>query len=480
MSAGTVIGLLRFTMRDQEAFAEWTGDRNPMHVDVEAARRRFPGEPIAHGVHVVLRALDVLARTSDGSRSRPAGVDATFVRPVLLGEDVDVVVHADDVVRIELGGEPLAVVRLRDDPRHAPRGAGRSAARTGPDPEIAVTHGTVAPIAGGDGTGTLDAVRGWLGSDAVAELAAVSTVVGMHCPGERAVLAEISVDLDGSAAPASTGVAFELVRTVTTFNRVELALTGSALHGRAAAFVTPAAPEPQTSTLRSLVAPDRFAEDAPLVVGGSRGLGAVAARLLALGGAQVLVGYHRGEQEAAELIARIRGDGGRAEAVRVDVSDPGALVRELDVRGWEGQHVHFMATPRILRRHLGVLRPALLDELVSVYVEGFAGLVDALLARRPGRALRIGYPSSVAVDDPPADMLEYAVAKSAGERRALRLMCEHPELDVHVLRLPRIETEQTVSFARAPSVAAEAALLPLLEQVHARVEPARTQGAVRP
>ena len=480
MSTGAVIGTLRFTMRDQEAFAAWTGDRNPMHVDVEAARRRFPGEPIAHGVHVVLRALDVLARTSDGTRPRPAGLDATFVRPVLLDEEVDVVVHADDVVRVELAGEPLAVLRLRDSTRHAPRTQRRSEVRTGPGPALDVTHGTVDPIGGEDGTSILDAVRGWFGADAVAELAAVSTVVGMHCPGERAVLAEISVDLDGAAAPASPGVAFELVRTVATFNRVELALTGSTLHGRAAAFVTPEAPEPRTATLRALVAPDRFAGDHPLVVGASRGLGAVAARLLALGGAQVLVGYHRGEQEATELAARIRGHGGRAEAVQVDVSDPGALVRELDARGWEGQHVHFMATPRILRRHLGVLRPVLLDELASVYVDGFAALVEALVARRPGRALHVGYPSSVAVDEPPADMLEYALAKSAGERRALQLMHEHPELDVHVLRLPRIETEQTVSFARAPSVAAEAALLPLLEQVHARVERARTRGAVRP
>jgi NAD(P)-dependent dehydrogenase (short-subunit alcohol dehydrogenase family) len=334
--------------------------------------------------------------------------------------------------------------------------------------------------------GTLDALRGWLGADTVAQLAAVSTVVGMHCPGERAVLAEVSVDLDGAAAPTSpgvagvAGVAFELVRTVASFHRVELAVTAQTLHGRAAAFVTPEVVEPETATLRPLLGADRFTGDRPLVVGGSRGLGAVAARLLALGGAEVLVGYHRGAQDAAELVARIRSDGGRAEAVRVDVRDPEAIVRELDARGWDGQHVHYMATPRILRRHLGVLRPALLDELASVYVEGFASLVEALLARGPGRTLRVGYPSSVAVDDPPADMLEYALAKSAGERRALQLMQAHPELDVHVLRLPRIETEQTVSFARAPSVAAEVAILPFLEQVHWSSTSARTEHTVQP
>jgi acyl dehydratase/NAD(P)-dependent dehydrogenase (short-subunit alcohol dehydrogenase family) len=497
MSGPRVLGTLRFEMRDQQAFAAWSGDHNPMHMDARAALRRFPGEPIVHGIHVALRALELYATAGPGlpggmPPARPRGIDLTFVRPVLLDEDVSVVALDDDVMRVERHGEPLLVLRLRADLRHRSRVEHTEhEAADAPDrtpehaqhwtfAELAGQHGlvavaaSVAALESGPGP-SLEAVSAWLGPATLAELATVSTLVGMRCPGEQAVLAEVSVDLADppvAVLPATArGLGFTVLRTVPAFQRVELAVTGASLHGKVAAFVTPEAPTPGTDVLRSLVAPDRFAGDRPLVVGGSRGLGAVAARLLAMGGADVLIGFHRGSDEAAALVERIVADGGRASAVRIDVTDVAAAVRELDAHGWDGQHVHYMATPRILRRHLGVLRPELLDELTSVYADGFAALVTALLARRPGRPLHVGYPSSVAVDDPPADMLEYALAKSAGERQAQRLMDRSGLLDVHVLRLPRIETEQTVSFARAQSAPAEAVLLAFLTQVHALVPP---------
>lgn len=61
-----------------------------------------------------------------------------------------------------------------------------------------------------------------------------------------------------------------------------------------------------------------------LVTGASRGIGAATAGLLAARGAAVAVNY-AGSQEAAEaLVARIAEGGGRAVALRADVSDPAA------------------------------------------------------------------------------------------------------------------------------------------------------------
>lgn len=57
-----------------------------------------------------------------------------------------------------------------------------------------------------------------------------------------------------------------------------------------------------------------------LVTGGSRGLGAGAATGLAKAGASVVVNYSSSPQRAEEVVARIRSDGGRAGAIRADVS----------------------------------------------------------------------------------------------------------------------------------------------------------------
>ncbi|MEV8550057.1 SDR family oxidoreductase [Streptomyces glaucescens] len=65
-----------------------------------------------------------------------------------------------------------------------------------------------------------------------------------------------------------------------------------------------------------------------LVTGASRGIGAATARLLAARGARVAVNYHRSADRAREVVDSIRRVGGRAVAVRADVTDPGE-VRDL-------------------------------------------------------------------------------------------------------------------------------------------------------
>jgi len=61
-----------------------------------------------------------------------------------------------------------------------------------------------------------------------------------------------------------------------------------------------------------------------LVTGGSRGIGRAAALALAAAGAQVLVHYGRNAGEAASVVEQIRADGGRAEAIGADLSEPEA------------------------------------------------------------------------------------------------------------------------------------------------------------
>src|SRR5579862_7633954 len=82
------------------------------------------------------------------------------------------------------------------------------------------------------------------------------------------------------------------------------------------------------STRRSENLPEARAEFASLagrqalVTGGSRGIGAAVARELAAAGAQVVVGYRSGADEAQALAGEI---GGRA--IQADVADPEQAAR---------------------------------------------------------------------------------------------------------------------------------------------------------
>ena len=69
-----------------------------------------------------------------------------------------------------------------------------------------------------------------------------------------------------------------------------------------------------------------------LVTGASRGIGRSSALALAKAGAQVLVHYGRGKDEAEAVVKEIRGAGGRAEALSADLSradGPQALAKQV-------------------------------------------------------------------------------------------------------------------------------------------------------
>src|SRR5688572_29943320 len=69
----------------------------------------------------------------------------------------------------------------------------------------------------------------------------------------------------------------------------------------------------------------RFSDRVVIVTGASRGLGRAIAAGFAVEGAYVYVGYRTREPDAAETVEAIRGAGGQAEPLRLDVTDAAAI-----------------------------------------------------------------------------------------------------------------------------------------------------------
>ena len=95
------------TMDDVRAFADITGDDNPIHIDEDAGRESRFGRPVVHGVYVLGLASKVLGRDFPGPGSIAVSLSAKFLRPVPVGEEVTVEVKVAD--KIEAHGH----VRMR-------------------------------------------------------------------------------------------------------------------------------------------------------------------------------------------------------------------------------------------------------------------------------------------------------------------------------------------------------------------------------
>lgn len=475
MANSSSLGEKRFSGEDQSRFAALSGDHNPMHVDPVFARRTQFGRQVVHGIHTLLWGLD---RFFDAAQApRPSALKVRFAKPTFVGDVVRLAMAEarGDERRFEIiaSDVTVATVSLMFGPA--------SVARPILQSPLATTHSisprelTLADIDGQAGSISLAAkpigvadsfpvATRVLGGATISALLATSRLVGMECPGMHSIFAGLSVDVTQSDDAAQT-LRWRVSRVDPRFRKVDLDISGGGIVGRLETFLRmPPTKQLPMREICAMVAPDEFSGQCALIVGGSRGLGEVAAKVVAAGGGTPVITYTVGREEAAALAAEIGAAGRHCQVMPFDVRLPaGPQLAALRV---EPASFYYFAACSIFRRKSALYEPALMQEFTSFFVDGFYDLCSALRARQPGKLAGF-YPSTVAIDPPVRDLTEYALAKLAGEALCARLQSFLPDLEIIVDRLPRIQTDQTATLVPVVSASPLDVLLPIVRKVQA-------------
>jgi NAD(P)-dependent dehydrogenase (short-subunit alcohol dehydrogenase family) len=207
---------------------------------------------------------------------------------------------------------------------------------------------------------------------------------------------------------------------------------------------------------------NEFRNASALIVGGSRGLGELTAKLIAAGGGAVAITYAVGVMEAQDIQRQIREWGGVCELLHYDVAKPaGDQLRELR---FPPTSLYYFATPVIARRKIRLYTRSVLNDFLRIYVDGFYDLLQQLLPTS-GASLTAFYPSSVSLEERPAKMTEYAMAKAAGEILCADLARFNKGLRMVVERLPRMLTDQTATVFPQETAEPCAIMLPIIRRV---------------
>jgi NADP-dependent 3-hydroxy acid dehydrogenase YdfG len=297
-----------------------------------------------------------------------------------------------------------------------------------------------------------------LGEQLLADLAQTSTLVGMVCPGLNSIYNELLVYLLQPTGHHE-GVSYKVVRVDERYRRVNMDVVSEGFAGKIIASVRAAPVEPPNmEQIARHVSPGTFKDIRALIVGGSRGLGAITAKILASGGARVTITYAQGLKEAQALQTEIIAACGAETATicQLDVSTP--VASQLGDITCDFTHLYYFATPKIFVQKAEVFASELYARYSRFYVEAFHELCLAVMRDK----LSVLYPSSIAVEARPKGMTEYSMAKIAGELLCEDMSREINGLKIWVERLPRILTDQTATVAAADNRDALETLLPIV------------------
>jgi 3-oxoacyl-[acyl-carrier protein] reductase len=162
-----------------------------------------------------------------------------------------------------------------------------------------------------------------------------------------------------------------------------------------------------------------------VVTGGSSGIGAAAARMLAEEGARVVVGYHKGADRAHGLIAYLPGSGHRA--MRIVLEDSATMRQAADqVRAAFGRADILVNsagfTKPVPHGDLEALDDALLDRMLIANVRGPFAMIRAFapLLRESGDGVVVNV-SSIAGFTGSGSSIAYCGAKAALDNMTIAL-----------------------------------------------------------
>jgi acyl dehydratase/NAD(P)-dependent dehydrogenase (short-subunit alcohol dehydrogenase family) len=468
-----------FSLTDQAAFARLSSDWNPMHLDHAFARRSQVGAPVVHGIHTLVWAADAVLQ------SFPLGIAnmrARFLKPLYLNETASVRIRdrTDQRIEIEVVAANIVVASIRLS--SVPGKWKAQTAQVAPSPTVRLSEPAnlrfeqLAGYAGSVATGEADirssfpALTEAIGAPAVRGLLATSQIVGMACPGLHSLFAGLDVDCNPES-DRENALAYAVRKIDARFRSLQIDVSGAGIAGRLDAFARLAPPiQPGMSEICPRVSGKPFGGQKSLIIGGSRGLGEVTAKIVAAGGGRPVLTYRESLHEAEQVAADIVRAGGRCDILRYDALLPAAT----QLRNVGGVDCcYYFATPKIFQRKSALYEPEKLRTFLDFYADGFFELCAALVRDGPGK-LTMFYPSTVAIDQAVGATTEYAMAKMAGE--ILAKYVNESMSGIHVIsrRLPRILTDQTATVGVASAGNALDAMLPIVYDVQqiARTDPA--------
>ena len=287
-----------------------------------------------------------------------------------------------------------------------------------------------------------------------ADLGAASYLVGMKCPGEHSLFASLS----GVIVPAANAYGYNVVSGDERFSLIHLAFQGRALSADIEAFYRPKPSQNQPiAKLKQRIKSNEFKAVRALIIGGSRGLGEVVAKLIAAGGGQVVVTYHVGRADAQALCQEITDWGGSCSCIQFTAGNSANTTIDYS----QFNQIYYFATPKIVGKRASTFDQVQKHGYQTAYVDAFKTLYKAVASTQ--HPCTIFYPSTIFIDTTPKGLEDYAAAKLEGEAFCTQVNAQQDTVKVLVERLLQLATDQNQTLVENQLTDLVDCLLPVIQ-----------------
>ena len=442
-----------FTLKDQHNFAELSQDFNPMHCDEILARRYIYGEPVVHGINAMIFAIREWSARSN-KKFYINRLRCKFTKAVFLNSKVSIkyknIDNSIKIVLIQNDQIKMRILMEIKESKYQNTKIKKNDSKINTEPNNISFNKLInykdtinfsTNLKHAEEYYSKDFVNK-IGFNQLSEIIAYSRIVGMHAPGLNSIFSELNF-FENSIN--SEDIDFEVISVDERFNIINIESQGPSFKSNIKAFYRPLqVTQRKIDDLNEHLIPNEFKDCRALIIGASRGLGELTAKCLGYGGANLMLTYSKGKSDILNVIDDIKKYNKNISSFQLDITKNDDINFKF-IKEFQPTHIFYYATPFIFGGTKNKFSDELYNKFRIFYYDGFKFLVENLGNLK--NDIYFLYPSSIAVEEEPDDMIEYSLAKKEGEELCQELEKKYLNFKIYCPRLPRLETDQTVSLS---------------------------------
>lgn len=442
-----------FSDIDQSEFSLLSGDYNPLHLDSILARRLIFGSKVVHGINLLLWSLNVWLDKKK-MNIELSSINVEFLKPVNVGQKVNIKFNNlnNNIVIIRLFCEhilttkinfcwltasrvELDFIKFKSPPISKPKVIKeKDLDKSSGELNFYLNEKIVKK--------NYPSLSKYFSKLQIAIFLSSTRLIGNKCPGLNSIYSNLNLNFKKNKNYNNFN--YNIKKVDRRFSLVLLNIFGPSFDGLIKSFIRPDKLKTiKFNIIKKVIKKSKFNGQNAIIIGGSRGIGEVTTKLLSAGSANVKFSFNSSEKEAFKITNDINKNGGKVSYFQYNILSKKNKMLKSILKDFSPTHLYYFATPFIFIGSRGSYSKTIYEKFYQYYVVGFENTLSCLIDKG---LKKVFYPSTVAIDQNPPDMQEYITAKREGEKLCNSLEKKHSHLEIYKPRLPRIETDQTVSL----------------------------------
>ena len=450
-----------YTYEDQIAFAKISGDYNPIHVDPILARRLLFGEMVVHGIHNVVWTLSILAQKIPYP-VKLTSLKARFVKPITLGKTIYL-----KISKLTENSADCRIYVTQDCSGNAQcmfsvfferyQGVYQHQA-TKVDFPTKSTEVLKTCIEGRSGRLEINfdsyelerlypKILKSFDPKQLGLILASTRLVGMECPGLHSLYVGIHMDFCLEKQNVLEGhVTYNVTSVNTQINAMTMDMLSVDTMTTIQCLLRPnVTAQTGIRELQERIESRVFQGQRALIIGGSRGLGELTAKILACGGAdKIILTYHSGQADVLRVANEIATLNKNVASYQYNVLSDEMTPHDGDIFS-NITHCYYYASAKILPNNALAIDKNLLDSYMNLYLYGLEKVIQKLLTYSKHN-IKLFNPSTVFIENLESNFAEYVIAKNAVELYGQYLERMYSNIRFVNIRFPKMKTDQTSSI----------------------------------